>query len=242
VAVAFVAVAGCGGGMGKSAVVVSGAEVYAATMGTSSADVRSTFSFGTGSSTVGSVVTESGPFSWSADQGELTMTVAAAGASGVSALQIIDGNDTFSKVLIKGVPAGASVGLPGGSGWTESTWSGRSPTSVLNLFNMGLFGLMGAASGEASPSSVLGVLGSKATSVDNLGSVVVDGIDTTHYRAVIPLSRLGDGPAAPAAGDRDAARQQLAERRLLGRLGGPAPRASFGCHDPASFCCHGEHR
>jgi hypothetical protein len=43
----------------------------------------------------------------------------------------------------------------------------------------------------ASPASMLGLLKAQASSVQNLGGEVLDGVNTTHYRALIPVSRLG---------------------------------------------------
>jgi hypothetical protein len=190
-----------GSGSGSTPSTRTEASVYAATVKENSADVRVIYAFTTGSRKFGATATESGPVSWSADQGELTMTMAAAGEFTLVMRQIIDGRDTYSKaskISVKGLPARALAEVRGMvlTGWTESTWSGRSPASLSGLFFIeGLLSPAGLASG-LSPSSLLGLLRAQASSVQNLGGEVVDGIHTVHYRALIPLSRLGAGTAA----------------------------------------------
>jgi hypothetical protein len=195
--VVVTAAAGCGRVAPESAVVLTGATVYAATVNESSADVHVTYAFTTGNRSVGATGTESGPVSWSAGQGELTMTMtmAAAARYRLTTRQIIDGNHTYSKVLIKGLPASALAGIPGLTGWTETTWSGKSSADLSGNLIWDLFVSMASPSG-LSPSSLLGLLRAKASTVLNLGGEVLDGIHTTHYRALIPLSRLGGGTAA----------------------------------------------
>jgi hypothetical protein len=182
----LVTVAGCGGGTRKPAV-VSGAEVYAATVDADSAYVQSTVTFTTGDLKAHSTATESGPFAWSSHQGELGMTLTAAGEAPTSSQEIIDGNDTYNKTTIKGLPAGALSGIPGINGWSESVSSG----DISGVFSQGIWGLFGATSGQISPPSVLALLRTDASSVTDLGPQTIGAVRTTHYQEHLDLTRLG---------------------------------------------------
>jgi hypothetical protein len=101
---------------------------------------------------------------------------------------------TYSKFSIKGLPAGATAGIPGIGGWNQATWTGASspdPSGIPPL----LPGDLSNPAGITNPASLLGLLRAQASSVQSLGGEVLDGINTTHYRAIIPLSRLGAGTA-----------------------------------------------
>jgi hypothetical protein len=169
--------------------------VYKATVGANSADVASVFSLTTGNPNIGATVTTSGPFSWLANEGDLPMTIEGSSVA-ATVQQIFDHNITYSKVSSPDIPQKEFANLPGLTGWTETIWTTQSQQRVLDMFNQGFFGLLGASSGQLSPASILGLLRAEASSVTNLGTQVLDGVTTTHYRAQIPLARLGDGSAA----------------------------------------------
>jgi hypothetical protein len=116
------------------------------------------------------------------------MAVTVDGRSFLSALQIFDGSKTYSKLL------GTSNHTL--AGWNETTWTGTpSPGTAGVLPSVLSWGLADPA-GTTSPASLLGMLRAQASSVQNLGGQVLDGTNTTHYRALIPLSRLGAGTPA----------------------------------------------
>jgi hypothetical protein len=171
---------------------VTEAMAYTATMNASSADVYVSYAFTTGNHKFGTTVTESGPVSWSADQGEMAMKTTTGGRQPMTVRQIIDGRKTYSKISIKGLPASDLAGLPGIAGWSETTWTGASSPDLSGILpSLLLWGGLFNPAGMASPASLLGLLRAQASSVQNLGGEVLDGISTTHYRALIPLSRLG---------------------------------------------------
>jgi hypothetical protein len=202
-AVAVVAIAGVvtaaviAGRPRPATVPVTEAMAYTATMNASSADVYAIYAITTGNHKSDTTVTESGPVSWSADQGETAMKMTTRGQQLMTVRQIIDGRKTYSKILLKGLPASALAGLPGVAGWSETTWTGASSSDLSGILPSLLFwgGLFNPA-GMSSPASLLGLLRAQASSVQSLGGEVLDGVNTTHYRALIPLSRLGAGTAA----------------------------------------------
>ena len=198
--VAVVAVAGAvtaaviAGNPRPATLPVTEAMAYTATMNASSADVRTIYAFTNGNHKFDTTVTQSGPVSWSANQGEMVMNFTILGNS-MTVRQIIDGRKTYSKVLIKGLPAGALAGLPGAGGWSEMTWTGTSSQGLSGILSLLLLGGLFNPAGVASPASLLELLRAQASSVQNLGGEALDGVNTTHYRALIPFSRLG-GTAA----------------------------------------------
>lgn len=179
---------------GGTAVVVTGAEVYKATVGASSADVTSEFSFETGNPNIGATVATTGPFSWVANQGALTTNES--GPFTFTIREIIDNDVTYSKASIPDIPANELAKLPGLTGWTETIWTEQAQRRLFDLLSGGFVGLLGSSSGQLSPASILGLLRAEASSVNNLGAQIIDGVPTTHYRAHIPLSRLGSGSPA----------------------------------------------
>jgi hypothetical protein len=190
------AAAGCGYVTSGSSVPVTQAMAYSATMNENSADVDVTYAFTTGNHKFGGTTAESGPVSWATGQGELAMTATIDGRLSTTTQQIIDGRHTYTKTSIKGLPASAQAGLPGVSGWSETTWTGASSADLSGILPTLLFWGLFNPAGMASPASLLVLLRAQASSVQNLGGEVLDGINTTHYRADIPLSRLGASSAA----------------------------------------------
>lgn len=201
-AVAVVAVAGVvtaavvAGKPAPAPVPATEAVAYTATMNASSADVDTTYALTNGTHTFDFADTESGPVSWSAGQGELAMTMTSGGRQLMTLRQIIDGKTTYSKVLIKGVPSSLLGLLPDLAGWSEVTWTGAPSQDLSGILSSLLLGGLFNPAGMASPASLLGLLRAQASSVQNLGGEVLNGVHTTHYRALIPLSRLGVGTAA----------------------------------------------
>ena len=203
-AVAVVAIAGVATGViankPRPTVPVTEAMAYTATMNAGSADVYTTYAVTTGTHKFDSTATESGPVSWSADQGELGMKVTLSGQQLMTARQIIDGSQTYSKLFVTGTPASAIAGLPGLTGWSETTWTGVPSQEMSGILpSLLLWGGLFNPAGMVSPASLLGLLNAQASSVQNLGSDVVNGVGTTHYRALIPLSDLGAGTAEEQA-------------------------------------------
>jgi len=196
-AVAVVAVAGVvtaavvAGKPRPAAAPVTEAMAYTATMNANSADVSSSFSLTDSSHKLDVGASESGPVSWAADQADLTEKTTTSGRLFATSRQIIDGRKTYSKTSIKGLPASTLTGFPNLAGWTETTWTGTASQDASAILpSLFLWGLSNPT-GMASPAAMLGLLKAQASSVQNLGGETLDGVNTTHYRALIPLSRLG---------------------------------------------------
>ena len=169
----------------------TGAKAYRATVSSNSAVIVATYGLSYRQSGGSMTVTTSGPFSWSQDEGELTVsTVASGGTVGsgmvITTQEIIDGDHTYSATST----ADAPPDLTSSGGWTETTWRGQSAGNALELFDLGAFGL-GAPGGMPSPKAILGLLQSKATSDKKLGAAVLEDVKTTRFRSLIPFSRLG---------------------------------------------------
>jgi hypothetical protein len=161
------------GAMAYQATVSSNSAVIVATYGMSDRKAKRTFS-----------VTTSGPFSWSQDRGDLTVSMVGSGMV-ITTEEIIEGNHTYSATST----ADAPPDVTSSGGWTETTWRGRS-AQTLGLFDLGIFGL-GAPADMPSPKVILGLLRTKATSNKKLGTAVLEGVKTTRFRSLIPLSQLG---------------------------------------------------
>jgi hypothetical protein len=163
----------------------TGSKAYQATVSSNSAVIVATYSLRYRQANRTVSVTTSGPFSWSQDRGELTASTVGSGLD-MTTQEIIDGNHTYSTTSMADAPS--DLTNPGG--WTETTWHGRSAGNALELFDLGLFGL-GAPRGEPSPTAILGLLRSKATSDQRLGTAGLHGVETTRFRSLIPFSQLG---------------------------------------------------
>jgi hypothetical protein len=169
----------------------TGAKAYQATVSSNSAVIVATYSVTYRQPAGSMTVTTSGPFSWSHDEGELTVSTVATGRTVgtgmvITTQEIIDGNHTYSATSTADAPPDlTSIG-----GWTETTWRGRSAGNALELLDLGIFGL-GAPSAMPSPKTTLGLLRSKATSDKKLGTAVLEDVKTTRFRSLIPFSQLG---------------------------------------------------
>lgn len=164
---------------------------YTTTVHANSADIAVTSAFATHDHKIDVTSTESGPISWSAHQGEFVTTTITDGHESLATRQIIDGNRTYARVFnIAHLPASVTSGIPGLSGWEETTWTGRASNSEASILLS--FLLLGptTAEGPLDPVSMLTVLRAQATSIDDLGRADLGGVGTIHYRALIPLSAL----------------------------------------------------
>jgi hypothetical protein len=173
---------------------------YTATMKQSSADaaVTTSVSLSIDGHKIDETATESGPASWAADEADFKTTMNISGQARVTIRQIVEGNHDYSRVSSSvHLPSSLTSGIPGLSGWEETTWSGTSsddPSQALSTF---LFFGSSSLGNVIDPASLLALLQAQASSVRNLGRAVVDGVATTHYRALVPLSAFGSlSPAA----------------------------------------------
>jgi hypothetical protein len=161
---------------------------YRATVDAKSADITSSFVSSTGNGT-SATETGAGVFSWSTNTGELTYRTSVAANAVVDTDDIFEGRVVYTRILAPGLTPGLAGSLNTGE-WSESTWSG---TSDLGLFASLFFG----SPGPPSPGTILQMLKSDASSTSVLGTESIDGIETTHYRALIPLENLGVGKPTP---------------------------------------------
>jgi hypothetical protein len=181
----------------------SAAKVYQLTMSANSADFQ--FVFAVGPSGIGETSTESGTYSWASNQGTVTNTGALPGAWAYTSQEIVDGNIQYSKIVSKSGPQSNIVGalFDQGNGWTESTVSGNTNTSWANLLAQGFTGVLGGSLEQpnvVNPANLLTILQSDPGPVTDIGSATVDGIATTHYRTLVPMSALaGSGGASSMA-------------------------------------------
>jgi hypothetical protein len=154
----------------------------------------------------------SGSFSTTNKSGTLSlnMTVPGTGAAlGPLAMQLIIKGQNFYMKL----PTSLSSIIPGGKQWM-----------AINLGQLGkagnLPGLGSLVQSEGSlsdPGQYLSYLrAASATGVKNLGTEMVDGVKTTHYRAELDLNRLPD--VVPAA-DRSATEQLVAKLQKTAHVG-----------------------
>jgi hypothetical protein len=182
-----------------SKIVLSAAKVYELTMSANSAQFQ--FVFAVGPSGVAETSTESGTYSWASKQGTVTNTGAFPGAFAYTSQEIVDGNVQYSKMVSKSGPQSNIVGalFDQGNGWTESTVSGNTSTSWANLLAQGFMGVLGGSLEQpnvVNPANLLTILQSDPGPVTDIGSATVDGVATTHYRMLVPMSALAGSGAA----------------------------------------------
>jgi len=95
------------------------------------------------------------------------------------------------------------LGLPA-TGWTESKVTGSTRTSLANLFVQGLLDSLGGSAltepNVINPADLLAILQSESGAATVVGTETVDGVSTTHYRTLIPLSELASEGASLSAG------------------------------------------
>jgi hypothetical protein len=209
VAVLALGMAGCtGAGARKVAIstaVVTTAKVYKTTISAESADFQSAFAVTSDNAKAGESSSESGVFSWSADRGQVTLQANNPGLWAATTEEVIDGETTYTKLISKsGQYASSFIVGYNGDGWTESTLTGNLGGGLLSLFSDGFLGAdIGGVSvanepDTLSPSTLLSVLAKDTTSTTEVGTQSVNGIETTHYRVVVPLSNLGASPTDAA--------------------------------------------
>jgi len=171
--------------------VATGVKAYQATVSSNSAAVVATYGLSYRSANHSVSITTSGPFSWSQNRGELTVSTVASGSTAGSSMvmttqEVIDGNRTYSSTST----ADAPPDLASSGGWTETTWRGRMTGNALPLVDLGILGF-GPPGGAPNPKAILGLLRSKAASDEKLGTAVLNGVETTRFRSHIPFSQLG---------------------------------------------------
>jgi hypothetical protein len=208
IAVLALGMAGCtGAGARKVAIstaVVTTAKVYETTMNAESADFQSAFAVTSGNAKAGESSSESGVFSWWADRGQVTLQANNPGLWAATTEEVIDGDTTYTKLISKsGQYASAFIVGYNGDGWTESTLTGNLGGGLLSLFSDGFLADIGGVSvanepDTLSPSTLLSVLAKDTTSTTEVGTQSVNGIETTHYRVLVPLSNLGANPGDAA--------------------------------------------
>lgn len=147
---------------------------YAATINAKSAKITIAADIKTPQATATS--TGSGVVEWGNRQGQLTENTVVPGRAPVSVTEVIDGTDIYVQL-----PAAARPAL-GGKPWIK--------------VSIAQFG--GSQSGATDPSQILSVLNARSSSVAKVGTEQIGGVDTTHYRAFVDLSKAAPG-ASPAA-------------------------------------------
>jgi hypothetical protein len=167
---------------------------YETTVANGSADISY-------SSSISSLDVSSGTgvFSWTTNQGEMnytsSFTFLGAGSPQISAsgTELIMGSVSYTRWSVTGLPSNIEGGFnPNNGMWSKTTWSG-SPDIAMEYMFYEAFPLLGEGT-PPSPGSLLTLLQSQASSISDLGSEVVGGVETTHYRALVPFSRLGASP------------------------------------------------
>jgi hypothetical protein len=190
VAVLGLVAAACGGGSSTSSsnttsTTSAGSSNAVATSYTSTVNMKSAqLSLALGVTQPGRAavnLTGAGAVSFATDQSEFSLVVPQAG--------------TFQIRLVGGtlylmIPPQAQVAT-GGKPWGAISLASLQPGSS---------SLPGLGTGSSDPSQILGYLQGVSTSVTNLGSATVRGVQTTHYRAVVDLNKAAQAnpQAAPA--------------------------------------------
>lgn len=119
-------------------------------------------------------------------------------------LQVVVAHGTIYEHL----PARLSSQLHGAKPWLSINLN-----QIGNRENISNFGsLMGSSSSTSDPAQYMNYLKASSKSVQNLGQATVDGVQTTHYRAIIDTSKLAQ--ALPRS-DRQTARQTIAALHRL---------------------------
>jgi hypothetical protein len=151
------------------------------------------------------------------------------------------GNLQMQAVFVPGtiyikLPPQLATRLPGGKPWL-----------LINLNQLGkaagipgLGQLTSTSSSLSNPGQYLQFLRATTTGmVKDLGQATVDGVKTTHYRAVVDLAGPADGRAAARHGAQESRHDAVADR-LLDRLGQPDPPPRDELHPadqrPAGQC------
>lgn len=178
-------------------------QVYQVTMSANSADFRLVAAITSSNHITGLNSTASGSYSWAAGEGAYTVQGTDPGLYALTSQVVVDGKHEYSKITSKSGPASNSLVPGSGNGWTEFTISGGAAASAQDLFSQGLADMGATAIAQPediNPATLLTILQSESGAVTNLGQVTLDGVPTTHYRTIVPLSKLGLGQAGVALG------------------------------------------
>jgi hypothetical protein len=185
---------------------VPAATAYQLTMSANSADFRLVFAFTSPDQGASATTTASGSYSWAASEGAFTVQGTVPGAYAITSQEVVDGNETYSRIISKSGPLSFLIapafGGSSGHGWTESKISGGTVASVLDLFTQGLESVQARPFEQPSsdnPANLLAVLQSVSGAVADLGKQAVGGVPATHYRTTVPFTRLGSGSEAAKA-------------------------------------------
>jgi hypothetical protein len=211
VALLATGLAGCGiGSSGGAATTHSGAKqdaaaakVYRATMSANSAEFRLAVT-ATGDDLSSDMTANiAGSYSWAANEGDVTVYGMDRSLGGITTQEIVDRNVTYLKIVDATGTMSDFAALPNPQGrWAEATVSGNGDdeTGLANVFLEGIQAAIPVASplqpSAIDPVNLLTFLRSGSRSVTDLGAQTLDGVRTTHYRTMVPLSRLGWGSAA----------------------------------------------
>ena len=151
--------------------------------------------------------TGSGAFDLAHHTGSLTLNFAL--PASVATLGKLTLHEVITaQTLYLELPAVFASRLPGGKPWLEVNLAQAAKASGIQ----GISSLTGGPA-SANPAQFLQYLrATSAAGLRNLGSATVDGIQTTHYRSSISLSKVPD--AMPAA-DRAAAKQTISSLESL---------------------------
>jgi hypothetical protein len=190
---------------------------YKATMAGGSANIATSFVERTRGG-IGWNETSSGVFSWSSNIGAMSSQSSINTSVGktksnttIETTEIIDRHKVFSQSSY-----GDSLGAGGGalgslddSGWTETSWSGKSESDLMGELFFG-------SPGPPNPGSLLQLLQSQALSISDLGPDLINGVKTKGYRAELPLAGLGGDKMSP---------KDLSQAEQM--LGGPSVDIDF---------------
>jgi hypothetical protein len=179
-----VLVAGCGGSSHKTVSLVKAADLSANASGFKLAMTLQ-------ESVAGQSVDMSatGAFNTKPLAGSMDMSISAAGQTIPMKAVLADGT------LYEQLPSSVMSKLPGNKSWLSLNLSQLGTVAKLP----GLGSLMSSDSQYSDPGQYLDYLKAASDgSVQNLGQVTMDGVQTTHYSAVIDLSKLPDAVPASA--------------------------------------------
>ncbi len=154
---------------------------YRATVARGAADIHATLTIGFGKYKP-MTTTSNGAYSWASSSGEITTRI----GPGDQTKYIFVGPHVYERTSVRGIPGT----IFGGATWSERTWSGD-PAATL-------FGKVFASPDPPNPGALLQLLDSGPSSISAVGTERIGGVETTHFRARIPLSRIGSGKPSPA--------------------------------------------
>ena len=181
--------AACAGTPTSSSVRVTAAQAYQATISASSAALTSSLTVTDGHGRTYTQDSSSGTFSWSQNQGAFTHIVNF-GPARVITDEVIDGATIYTESTRSGALPGVE-GLPTApTGWDEATWANNPDEGFMAIVADGMApGAIGDTQGD-NPVALLGLLQAVASKTVYVDTQLLDGVATTHYRAIVPISKL----------------------------------------------------